>query len=235
MIGLPPTQVDVGHVLIYFGRPIDGGRIVQHVALVVRQGIFEEGKTLQVCGWPPLAPAEAPSTPGRDVWMRSERVDVENMAIGWIGDDEDGSVPDVERLETTARDLQADAYSNWDGRITDILYDAFPARRRRYFHQGNGQTIEYAFKGSCVGFVEECFEAAKSDVVAEDNLPPWPGPKLAELLAVMPIPDRARKRLEEKVPDFPKGIPLLLPGYQLMAFTKGVYPHTPASTDEAYT
>lgn len=223
-------EVDLGHVLFELGEQFGPGRFIEHVALVARPGRFAQGAKLWVRDWPYTYQERVAEED--EVCERVLKVDIANMAVGWVEEGEYPHGPNLFILDTESRNIMRTSITKLGGGVDDKLYSSYPARTLDYSPQAEDGGVIFPFKGSCVGFVEECFERAFCDIVVDQDssraLPIWTWSELEGLRSFLDWPPGYVERMRCRFQEYPRGLPLLLPGYQFAAFRQcGPYPYSP--------
>ncbi len=218
-----------GDLLFVLKSATNSRWIVYHVVIIVENNLKESG--YRVIDWPESGHTIVDSRDTDGVYLL--RFDASRMLIGRI----DAEVhQDLSKVTAEANSILGAVAAGALSELSDILrhsivrWTPYPARDYQ-----PGQSVP--FRGSCVGFVEQCFEHADIDLVQEDNLPLWDWQELRSVFSLWGISEESVNRfLQSHVGNHPNGLPVFMPGYQLKAVSDGgPYPHVPQSTDEAYT
>jgi len=217
----------------------DLGTLVTHVAIVAPPGAGHRDRTWIVLDWP-YSVSAAFEDDIRAGLGRPLETSGETVAIGWVDPSDMSGQLDPRLVYDTARSLLVDAITNFAGGLADDLYQVYPARCRPY-RIGGDPDMEVAFRGSCAGFVEECFESASFDIVEDDEnrLPGW---DLEELSKIAPyILDNVHSPPGSRLLEVyfrRKGVPppyrIFMPGYQMSAMAVDEYPLLPDSNRAAF-
>jgi len=224
-------QASVAYQLVETPR----GILLKHAAIVAVEGSVNTRDQLGVLDWPQSAYALTSAQIANNGVRFLEESDYD-IVLGWVESSEDARLPDAEKIIDEARFL----LSNTLSLIHGALWRPYPSRQRPYVFSENQRT-EVEFAGSCVGFVEECYEKASNiDLVAdnESTLPEWTVEELSQIWHLIVGDHRPRtvRDLEEYLSE--SGIPnpcrMLFPGYQHAAFRDKSYPFVPQSSDDAF-
>jgi hypothetical protein len=236
--------------VIYNVKEHDGRLIVTHAGICFATG--SNPSSAIVLDWPLPREGELSDVEWQDYRGSPLAIPEDGIVVGWIRTGEAENPPERAVVYDVARGILGTTIRIYSGAPDPRLYRAYPSR---------GYDAKGCFRGSCVGFVEECFEQAPVDLVLdrfeievegakierETEMPDWP---LEELWRIAPLvfpedfmrlfpdyPEYNERRFKAglwKIGVRSPDYRIFMPGYQLRAFVECRYPFTPSSRMEAF-
>jgi hypothetical protein len=224
--GLLHENVMPGSV-VYELKPLWGKLLAHHVSIVLQQG--PESYSLTIFDWPYRVGRVGGTQ--RYESSRTASFAGKPICLAWLDDLAVSSDFSLERLFDIANRMRAVMYTSIAGRVPYRLQPSRPTRQERAEY---GQNY---FIGSCVGFVEECFDQAGIDLVgdAERDLPLWSADALSQVFELLFDRVFSLEDINEYMmaqDSAVAGRPFL-PGYQLTALVGSSFPFRPVAVDQA--
>jgi hypothetical protein len=225
-LGLLHENVIPGSIVFEL-KPLWGKLLAHHVSIVLQQG--PESHSLTIFDWP----YRADRVPGTHMYenSRTKSFAGKSICLAWQDYVTVSSDFSLNCLFDIANRMRAVMYTTIAGSVPYRLQPSRPTRQERAEY---GQSY---FIGSCVGFVEECFDHATVDLVddAESDLPLWSSDALSQVFELLFDRVFSLEDINEYMmaqDSAVAGRPFL-PGYQLTALAGRTFPFRPVTVDQA--
>ncbi|MCH8151186.1 MAG: hypothetical protein IH830_02290 [Planctomycetes bacterium] len=237
-----PLAIARGSVLYFLKNHEHDRQLPHHVAVAAHALDVESGSSIPVYDWP-YDPRTSRNFDGtREVSITADISRRTIFIFGWLDDGEHPTGINWQTLFDEAKRVLAEVAASSLDQIPDDLYSVCPGKESPFQHPESG--VVFRFRGSCVGFVEHCYETAGADIVNEGsdgrNVPGLSAGDIREVDVVFPNFARRSRHLDndgyaallEEEFGHPGLYHILMPGYQLAAFRScGPYPYSPQKED----